>query len=85
MWLFDLKSQLPPNAQLDGFDISAAQYPPPEWVPENVTLQGLDAFATLPEDLIAKYDVVHLRLFLLVVQNDDPGPLIRNAVKMLSK
>jgi hypothetical protein len=85
IWLTDLKSQLSPKAPLDGFDISADQCPPAEWVPENITLQTLDALAGVPEELIGKYDVDHLRLFVVVVQNGDPGPLIRNAVKMLSE
>lgn len=31
------------------------------------------------------FDIVNLRLFGLVIQNNDPGPVLRNLIRMLSK
>ena len=84
IWLIDVSRQLP-SAQLDGFDVSAAQYPPKEWLPSNISLQTLDVFTSIPKDLQGKYDVVNVRLFLAVVKNNDPSPILRNLMRMLSK
>ena len=84
IWLIDVCRQLP-SARLDGFDVSTAQYPPKEWLPSNISLQTLDVFAPIPKDLQNKYDVVNVRLFLAVVKNNDPSPILRNLMKMLSK
>ena len=45
----------------------------------------LDAYGEISKDLEAKYDLIQLRLFQVVVKNNDPGPLLRNVMKMLSK
>lgn len=83
IWLIDLAEQLP-QAKLDGYDISSAQFPPTEWLPSNVQLETLDALAEVPKPLIEKYDVIHLGLLVLVA-GDDPLPLLRNVVRMLSE
>ena len=45
----------------------------------------LDVHEPIPEGLRGKYDVVHVRLFLTVVRNDDPGPILENMLRMLSQ
>ena len=87
-WLLSLASDLPQTRQnsifFAGFDISPKHFPAPENLPANTRLDVLDAFADeLPEHLIGVFDVVHVRMFFAVVKNNDPGPLIRNAVRML--
>ena len=47
-------------------------------------MQRLDALGEIPEHLIGVYDIVQLRLFQVVVKDDDPGPLLRNVLKLLS-
>lgn len=75
---------LPFPATLDGFDIDISQCPPKEWLPENVNIHVFDVFDELPEHLVGTYDIVHLRLFLLIVQNNDPMPLLKKFIQMLS-
>ena len=84
IWLIDLGRQLH-SVRLDGFDISAGQYPPQEWLPGNISLTTLDVHEPIPEALHGKYDVVHVRLFLTVVRNDDPRPILANMLRMLSQ
>ena len=48
-------------------------------------MHKLDAFSPLPHELVGKYDIVHLRLFIVLVRNNDPAPLLRNLIQMLSK
>ena len=82
-WLLELSQQVSSDWQLDGFDISTAQFPASEFLPPNVTLTSLDAFGNLPVDLIAKFDIVHVRAFCVVVKKGDPGPLMANLIKLL--
>lgn len=85
VWLMELLPHIPASAQLDGFDISADHYPAKEWLPDNVTLDLFDAFGDVPEHLVGRYDIVHIRTFAVIVRNNDPGSLLRNLIKMLSK
>lgn len=84
IWLLDLARTLPPTTQLDGFDIDISDCPPGPWLPPNVTMRRLDALGAIPEPLVGAYDIVQLRLFQVVVRDNDPGPLLRNMLTMLS-
>ncbi|MCJ1387779.1 hypothetical protein MMC18_000622 [Xylographa bjoerkii] len=84
MWPIELSKALQPSAQLDGFDISADQFPPAEWLPTNVTLFTADAFAPIPEDKLGRYDVVHLRMMVIAVKaQEDVETLTKNLVLLL--
>ncbi|MCJ1234473.1 hypothetical protein MMC14_002434 [Varicellaria rhodocarpa] len=65
LWLAKLARELPPSTQLDGFDISAAQFPPMESLPSNITLQIQNALEPVAPSLVGKYDVVHVGIFCL--------------------
>ena len=82
IWLAEVAHELP-NVQLDGFDIDLTQAPPKEWLPSNTRLRQWNVFDAIPDDLRGKYDIVHVRLLVLVVENSDPRPVIRNLVQML--
>jgi hypothetical protein len=75
---------LPKTVRLDGYDVSDSQYPSQALLAEDVSLGLLDAFRNVPPHLAGKYDVVHLRFWCCVVKGDDPSPLIRHAMKLLS-
>jgi len=74
-----------PSWKLDGFDISDLQFPVKEYLPENVSLGTLDIFDDIPEDLINKFDIVHIRAFALIIKFGNPGPLLKNLLKLLSE
>ena len=38
----------------------------------------------ISETLLGQYDIVHVRLSMLVIQNDDLGPTLENLVRFLS-
>ena len=84
IWLIDVNRRLP-SVRLDGFDVSVEQFPAKEWLPDNIRLRRLDVLEPISEDLKGKYDLVHVRLFLAVVQNYDPTPIVRNLMDMLSQ
>ena len=85
VWITEVLPHLPASTQIDGFDISAEHYPAEEWLPPNVSLIHLDAFRDVPEHLVGRYDIVHLRTFAIVVRNNDPTAVLRNLIKMLSR
>ncbi|KXS95961.1 hypothetical protein AC578_8091 [Pseudocercospora eumusae] len=72
-----------PNATIEAFDISLAQTLPKQWSPPNVKFQKLNIFDPVPTHLVGRYDIVHIRLFMLVVENGDPTPLLRQLLKLL--
>ena len=84
VWPLDIVRSFP-WAQIDGFDIDLQQCPPAEWLPHNVTVRKWDIFSDLAPELEGLYDVVHVRLLLLVIEDNDPRPVLRNALRMLKK
>ena len=83
IWVTDVKSQRH-DILVDGFDISLAQCPVPEVMPEASYVAQHDILSEIPPELQGQYDVVHVRLFLVAIRNDDPVPVLRNLVSMLS-
>ncbi|MCJ1262459.1 hypothetical protein MMC22_002329 [Lobaria immixta] len=82
IWLLEVAQELP-NVKLDGFDIDLTQAPPKEWLPPNTRLRYWNILDGTPDDLLSKYDIVHVRLIGLIVENSNPRPIIRNLVKIL--
>ena len=86
IWLLELERRLPsPAARLCGLDISSDQFPRPEWLPPNARFIEADAFdpAGPPADLVGAFDIVHLRLFIAIISNDDPSPVLDFCYKLL--
>lgn len=83
--MLDLWRQFP-NAQLDGLDISIEQCPAPGFCPPNVSFRHLDILADISAEFVEKYDVVHARLLVQVVNQagGDPTPVIKNLLKLVS-
>lgn len=84
IWLIDISRQLH-SARLDGSDISAGQFPPQEWLPSNLSLTVFDVHGDVPVALQGKYDLVHVRLFLTVVKDNDPRPILNKMYRLLSQ
>lgn len=82
-WLIDVSSDLP-SAQLDGFDVSEEQYPCKAWLPSHISLSHLDITKEIPSRLEGVYDLVHVQLFLCVVQKDGPTAILKEMYKLLS-
>jgi SAM-dependent methyltransferase len=83
LWLLDTAHEFP-NAILDGIDINLTRLPPAAWRPSNIhRLFDWNFYDEVPAELEERYDVIHLRLLLLTIANRDPGPVIRNVIKLL--
>ncbi|KAB8217696.1 hypothetical protein BDV33DRAFT_232565 [Aspergillus novoparasiticus] len=73
LWLIDVSRDFP-HSRLDGFDIDLTQAPHPGWLLSNITLQHWDVFTDVPASLECQYDLVHVRLLVLVLSGIDPMP-----------
>ncbi|CAG8979354.1 hypothetical protein HYALB_00002480 [Hymenoscyphus albidus] len=80
-WLLDVARTLP-NAMLEGFDNDLSQAPHEKWLPSNTSMRHWDIFKDLPEDLVGRFDFVHVRLLVMVVEGRPEG-VIRNLLRML--
>lgn len=80
----DVAQCVPQSMQLVGLDADLHQSPPQGWLPPNVKMIQWDAFSEVPKDLFESFDVVVVRDFLLVVQDNDPTTLLQNILKLLS-
>jgi hypothetical protein len=88
VWLLDLSSELEGKGQyeFEGWDISDAQFPRTDSLPKNIKFGTFDCSTPegVPEDLVGKYDIIHVGLLALVVKGGDPGTWIENLMRMLS-
>lgn len=80
-WLLDVARDFP-QAQLDGFDKDLSQAPHKSLLPSNVSMRHWDIFTDLPDDMVGKYDYVHVRLLVLVLHGNSQ-PFIQKLLKML--
>ncbi|KAI1262493.1 S-adenosyl-L-methionine-dependent methyltransferase [Xylariaceae sp. FL1019] len=83
IWLTDLSTRLPTTAKLEGLDISLEALPPLDLVPSNVSFRQFDIKKDIPEELIGVYDVVHIRLFVFVLLDDEVPAAVRQLAKLL--
>jgi hypothetical protein len=84
IWLLDLLPQLDPSTELVGIDADITQVGPREWLPENLTLRQWSVFTAVPDDLVGAFDIVNLRLFAFVIE-DDATLILRKLKKLLSE
>ena len=83
IWSIELCQQYP-DVHFDCFDITADQFPAKNLLPHNISVHEHDAFQAFPEHLRGTYDVVHVQMFLTIVKNGNPAPLIKNFMTLLS-
>ena len=74
-----------PEWKLLGLDISDANFPFRDHLPKNVLLRTLDIFDPVPDDLVGKFDIVHVRAFGAIVGREGPSPVVQNILGFLSK
>ncbi|MCJ1407332.1 hypothetical protein MMC19_001403 [Ptychographa xylographoides] len=82
IWSIELCQQYP-DVHFDCFDITADQFPAKNLLPHNISVHEHDAFQAFPEHLRGTYDVVHVQMFLTIVKNGNPAPLIKNFMTLL--
>lgn len=53
--------------------------------PKNVTLIAHDAFLPFSVSMVGKYDVVHVKMFVNIIKENDPAPLVRSLTSLMYK
>ena len=76
---------LSPLSELCGYDTNLSMFPAQGWLPPNVSGFEWDAFSEVPIDAVGRFDLVHIGIFMLVIANNNPIPLLKNLMKMLSQ
>lgn len=66
--------------QLDVFETCDPRFHPQQWPSSDVKLTNFDLLAKITNELVERYDVIHLRLLLLEFQPElmSAGELIKN-------
>ena len=82
IWLLHVARELP-DAHLEGFDIDLTRGPSKKSLPSNVSLREWNIFDDVPSDVVGKYEYVHVRLLILVIENSDTSKIIANLLKLL--
>ncbi|PLB53896.1 S-adenosyl-L-methionine-dependent methyltransferase [Aspergillus steynii IBT 23096] len=83
IWLTHLAETLPPSARLDGFDITLDATPPAKWLAPNITFQHWDVRTEPAREWIGIYDVVHLRIFSLYINESQAVGVLARLKKLL--
>lgn len=68
-----------------GTDVSLDQCPPKAWLASNVSLQTWSIFDEPPDNLIGRFDLVHLRFLGLVIKGSELTSILVRVMKTLSK
>ncbi|KAF2762993.1 hypothetical protein EJ05DRAFT_506638 [Pseudovirgaria hyperparasitica] len=86
-WLLETYRSLPANIRenvlFEGIDIAHDYLPMGDDIPSTFKFSEWDVYTEPPAELIGQFDIVHIRLFVIVVRDNDPCTMIRNAVRLL--
>ena len=77
----ELATSLFPTARFDGFDISSEQFK--SSLPSNVELHVVDAKNPFPTAFHSQFDVVHIRLLVTAMDQEDWQLVTRNIMQLL--
>ncbi|KAJ5808619.1 hypothetical protein N7474_009888 [Penicillium riverlandense] len=83
IWLRDLADALPNTCQLDGFDLSDAMFPSKDALPANITFYQQNLLEPFPHEYLGKYDVVNVRVMVVVLSSNEWEPAVRNMMTLL--
>lgn len=83
IWASELAAELPDTAVVKAFDISEKQFPSPNWRGP-VDFKIVDCFKPIPEEYRGQFDVVNLRFWLCIVNDDSAQELLENIITLLS-
>ncbi|KAK7423060.1 hypothetical protein QQZ08_009227 [Neonectria magnoliae] len=83
IFLKELAPKLPEQAQLDGFDMDSSKFPDPSSLPANVKLQLGNVLEPFPEEMLGKYDLVHVKLLYAALKKDEWLLAARNLKTLL--
>ena len=84
-WAFDMTDNVAGTVQIEGLDIDLSKTPPRWWLPSNVSFKKFDLLNEVPDELIKRYDIVHVRYIVPLVQDAKFETILGRLSSMLSK
>lgn len=82
LWLLDA-TRLLPDAELHGFDLDLSQAPHPNRLPSTITLEKWNIFENISPAWEGRFDIVHVRLLVLVLSGETRQPFVGRLLKLL--
>ena len=79
-WLQELAAQLPVSIRFDGFDGTKRYHPHDRLLFVNIALNITDTMKVLREDLVERYDVVHVRFFTSTDFGTNPVAMLSHCI-----
>lgn len=83
IWLREMSKTLPASAELFGLDFDTSKFPEAETLPSNVRLELANAYEPFPDEYRNRFDVVHLRHFILATKKGQCVALVQNLLSLL--
>jgi len=83
IWLKSLTPQLPPTAQLHGFDMSTHKFPAPSTLPANFHLHTHNVLDPFTEQYLGVFDVAHVRLLMYGLKKEEWILAVKNVMTIL--
>lgn len=84
-WALDLAEMVPDTVKIEGLDVNLSELPPKSWLPSNVTFREFDLTKDVPNELIERYDIVHVQYVMIFVLDVNFPGVLERLVKMLSE
>lgn len=73
-----------PNVQIECLDANLKELPPKSWLPSNVALRKFDLLQDVPDDMVGRYQIIHLQYVMAFVIDSNVDAVIARLVSMLS-
>ena len=82
LWAIDAVGERP-DLHVEASDINLTQGPAKGWLPDNIKLTRWNLFEDPPQEALGTFDLVHVRLLVLVLSGHDPLVVIRRFMALL--
>ncbi|KAH7323189.1 methyltransferase domain-containing protein [Stachybotrys elegans] len=83
VWLKSMAEEMPPQAELYGFDLDTVKFPPVERRMPNMTFQQHDILNRFPQELHGTFDLVHVRLLIFALKSHEWSVTIQHIMELL--
>lgn len=82
-WLSSFAEQVSPEAELWGFDLDVTKFSLRNMNVPNLRFHQHDILSPFPEEMHGKFDLVHVRLLVLGLKDDEWATAVRNSIALL--
>ncbi|KAF2166432.1 hypothetical protein M409DRAFT_23074 [Zasmidium cellare ATCC 36951] len=82
VWALEVAERFP-NLTIEGLDINLNETPPKAWLPSNVTFREFNLLEDIPEELVERYDIVHVQFVMIFVLDSNVHAVIQRLLRML--